>query len=83
MTRRVAIDRLRLRFRGVAPATAEAAARLLGGELARALAQRQDAAGSLGALDAGRLETKPGASPETLARDMGARLAQRIGEGRS
>jgi len=84
MTRRVTIDRLELKLRGVAPRTAEAAARLLGGEIARALREAgAQGRGAIGGLDAGRIETTPRADAATLAQQIGARIARRIGEGRS
>jgi len=84
MKRRVAIDRLELKLLGVAPRTAEDAARLLGGEIARALREAGVAgARTIAALDAGRIETTPRVVAATLAKQIGARIAKRIGEGRS
>jgi len=72
---RVRIDRLELDLRGIAPETAEAAARALGPALARELAARRG--GRIeGAerLDAGHMSSAAAPDPHSLA----ARLAQRI-----
>jgi len=70
---RLAIDRLELDLRGVAPELAESAARLLGPALQRALAAhagRTDALAGQARLDAGRIE---------VAAELGAQgLADRI-----
>ena len=89
---RLRIGRLDLDLRGVAPATAEAAARALGPALARALTSRSPDSGfgirdsgfetrdsrfrSADRIDAGRIESP--ASPD--AHDLAARLAQRIAQ---
>jgi hypothetical protein len=80
MTRRVHIDRLDLDLRGIAPADAEAAARLLGPALARALAGRHPTAGSTDRLDAGRIETTRRPDPQQLATQMAGHLAGRLGD---
>ena len=85
---RLHIDSLELDLRGIAPATAEAAARLLGPALAQALAHARDGAGAAprGAmrLDAGRLDATANATPQALATEMAGRIATRIqGGGRS
>ena len=83
---RLRIGRLDLDLRGIAPGTAEAAARALGPALARALTQSTDSGlggrDSTGALrrgpadriDAGRIESP--ASPD--AHDLAARIARHI-----
>jgi hypothetical protein len=82
---RLRIGRLDLDLRGVAPATAEAAARALGPALARVLTQSRDLGfgirdsrpavrGALDRIEAGRIDSP--ASPD--ARDLAARIAQRI-----
>ena len=85
---RLHIDRLELDLRGIAPATAEAAARLLGPALAQALAQARKGAsaapGSPMQLDAGGLNTLANPAPQALATQMAGRIATRIhGGGRS
>lgn len=73
--RRLHIDRLELDLRGIAPATAEAAARALGPLLAQALAAHPPTAtASVDRLDAGRLAcpTAP------AAQDLAARIAQHV-----
>ena len=85
---RLHIDSLELDLRGIAPATAEAAARLLGPALVLALAQAQalvqarEGAGaaprSAMQIDAGRLSTTANAEPQALATQMAGRIAARI-----
>ena len=72
--RRVYIDRLDLDLRGIAPTTAEAAARELGPALARALASHQGEIAPAARIDAGRLASP--ASP--TAHDLARRLAERV-----
>lgn len=81
---RLHIERLELDLRGIAPTTADAAARMLGPALARALAQLQGGAGapaasvSAVAVDAGRLDAAAGATAPALATQMAGRIASRI-----
>ena len=74
--RRVRIDRLELDLRGIAPATAEAAARALGPALAKALAPQHAHLAPADRIDAGRI-----ASPAAPgAHDLAAGIAQRIAD---
>jgi len=85
--RNIQVDRLDLDLRGIAPDTAEAAARALGPALARALTSRPPDEGlgirDLGfgirdsradRIDAGRIDSPASPDPHDLA----ARIAQRI-----
>ena len=72
--RRLHIERLELDLRGVAPDTAEAAARALGPALARALAVDAGDIAAKRRIDAGRIATS--ATPEAGALAEG--IAQRI-----
>lgn len=72
--KRIVIDHLELDLRGIAPATAQAAARLLGPALAQALAQHGTDAQPARRLDAGRIDVGAAAAPQALA----ARIAQHI-----
>ncbi|CAA2102617.1 hypothetical protein [Variovorax paradoxus] len=72
--RRIVIDRLELDLRGIDPATAQAAARLLGPALSRALQQRDFTARSTERLDAGRIDSPASSQPAALA----ARIARQI-----
>jgi hypothetical protein len=72
--RRLHIDRLELDLRGVAPATAEAAARALGPALAQALVPLDGNVAPAERIDAGRIASP--ASPS--ASDLAAGIAQRI-----
>ena len=68
--RRLAIERLELDLRGVAPEIAESAVRLLGPALQRALsAHAERTAGLVGRarIDAGRIEVAAGAGAQGLA----------------
>ena len=74
--RRLRIDRLELDLRGIAPATAEAAARALGPALAAALASgpvRDIAAAER--LDAGRIASPASPTAPELAATIGRRIA--------
>jgi len=73
-TRRLHIKRVDLDLRGVAPSAAEAAARLLGPALARALAGRRINETSAERIDGGRINLAGAADAGTLSN----RLAQRI-----
>ena len=81
---RLHIDRLDLDLRGVAPATAQAAVRLLGPALEQAWASADAARGVSVApheaprLDAGRLEAAAGSSASQLAQQIAARLVSLI-----
>jgi hypothetical protein len=72
--RRVHIDRLELDLRGIAPATADAAARALGPALARTLASPGGHVAPADRMDAGRI-TSPAAPG---AHDLAARIATHI-----
>ena len=72
--RRVRIERLELDVRGVAPATANAAAHALGPALARTLASRSVRVAAADRIDAGRIVGS--ASPD--AHDLVTRIARRI-----
>jgi len=82
--RHIRVDRLDLDLRGIAPDTAEAAARILGPTLARVLTQSSDAKLAIGdsrfrrvdRIDAGGIDTSASPDPHDLA----ARLAQRIAQ---
>jgi len=74
--RRLRIDRLELDLRGIAPATAEAAARALGPALAQALAPHHAQIAPAERIDAGRI-TSP-ASPD--AHELATRIAQHIAD---
>ena len=63
MTRRIHIDRLELDLRGIPPAAADRAARMVGTALARALEGRGSAVITQRHLDAGRIESRAGAEP--------------------
>jgi hypothetical protein len=80
MMRRVHIDRLELDLRGVSPATADRAARLLGPALAKALERRGAAPRGTGAshVDAGRIEAGANIEPPALARQMAGHIARGI-----
>ena len=85
--RRLRIDRLDLDLRGIAPATAESAARALGPALARALA-RPPASHDVHVrpserIDAGRVESPASPGAQDLATGIADRIARSIrGEGR-
>jgi hypothetical protein len=72
--RRIRIDRLELDLRGIAPATADAAARALGPALAKALASQKVHIASADRIDAGRIASP--ASPD--AHDLAGAVARRI-----
>jgi hypothetical protein len=74
--RRVRIDRLELDLRGIAPATADAAARALGPALARTLASPPAHFAPAGRIDAGRIVSP--ASPG--ANDLAARIARHLAD---
>ena len=72
--RHLRIERLELDLRGIAPATAEAAARALGTALAQALAPHHGQIAPAERIDAGRIASP--ASPG--AHDLATHIAQRI-----
>jgi hypothetical protein len=76
--RRLRIDRLDLDLRGIAPPTAEAAARALGPALAKALASGGPAIASTGRLDAGRIKSLATPDAQTLAAGIAQRIAHAI-----
>lgn len=76
MTRRIVIERLELDLHGIDPATAQAAARLLGPALARALRQRDFTARSAERLDAGRIDSPASPQPAALAARIAAQIAR-------
>lgn len=73
--KRIVIERLDLDLRGIAPATAEAAARLLGPALAQALHQRHITASPAERLDAGRIDVAASPQPQALAVHMARHIA--------
>ena len=81
--RRLHIDRLELDLRGIDPATAEAAVRVLapalGPELARALAQRVAPLAPAVRIDAGRMASPASPSVDALAAGMAQRIAGSLG----
>lgn len=81
----IRIDRIELDLRGVPRETAEAAARLLGPALARALAAQAHGIhrwSQPGAIDAGRIafDAAPGAG--ALAERLSGHIAARLADGR-
>lgn len=76
------IERLDLDMRGIPPATAEAAARLLGPALRGALARRRLGSAASGAhLDAGRLDFRAAADAASLAGGIAERIARKTTRG--
>lgn len=80
-TLRLRIERLELDLHGVAPPTAEAAARLLGPALARALAGHRIGAVSGERMDAGRIGLTGAVDARTLASQLAQRIAGKTTEG--
>ena len=78
LARRVRIDRLELDLRGIAPATAEAAARALGPALADALAARNVHIAAADRIDAGRIASPASPDAHDLARAVAGRIAHTI-----
>jgi len=78
--KRLHIDRIDLHLRGVAPSTAQDAARLLAPALARALADRTVTPGGAD-VDAGRLSLPQAPEAPALAAGIAARIAQKAGKG--
>lgn len=81
--RRIAIGRLDLDLRGIDPATAQAAARLLGPALSRALQQRDFTARSMERLDAGRIDSPASPQPAALAARIARQIARQAGTPRT
>jgi hypothetical protein len=79
--KRLVIDRLELDLRGLPPAAAEAAARLLGPALAQALTQSRVTPGAAERLDAGRINVAASTQPGALATRMAQHIAHRINRG--
>jgi hypothetical protein len=77
--KRVEINRLDLDLRGIPPATAEAAIRLLGPALAQALKRDRDVAMPAHRIDAGRIEAGPGSGPQALAARIAASIVHSLG----
>jgi hypothetical protein len=77
---RIDIDRLELDLRGIDPAVAEAAVRLLGPALQAALAAGATGAASSAHIDAGRIV--PPADAGGLAQQLAQRIGGAIGAGR-
>ena len=78
MNKRISIDRLDLDLRGVDPAVAEAAVRLLGPALQEQLAQRQGPINTAARIDAGAIA--PAGEPRALANRLAQRIAERTRE---
>jgi len=76
--RRVRIDRLELDLRGIAPATADAAARALGSALADALAAQKAHIAAADRIDAGRIASPASPDANELARAVAGRIANTI-----
>jgi hypothetical protein len=76
-TRRLHIKRLDLDVHGVAPKTAEAAARLLGPALARALAGHRIDGTSAEQIDAGRIRLSGAADAGKLSRQLAQHIASK------
>ena len=80
--RRLRIDRLELDLRGIAPATAEAAARALGPALAEAMASQRAPIAPSERIDAGRIANPASSSAQDLAAGIARRIARSVrGEG--
>jgi hypothetical protein len=77
---RLTIARLALDLRGVPPATAEAAVRLLGPALERALTARR-VSGTARARDAGRIALSVPPDAPALAAELARRIADHTSEG--
>jgi hypothetical protein len=76
--RRIRIDRLELDLRGIAPATADAAARALGSALADALAAQNVHIAAADRIDAGRIASPASPGAHDLARAVAGRIADTI-----
>ena len=76
--RRIRIDRLELDLRGIAPATADAAAHALGSALADALAAQKLHIAAAHRIDAGRIDSPASPDAHDLARAVARRIAHTI-----
>ena len=74
--RRVTIERIEIDLRGIAPASAEAAARLLGPALTRALTAERSRIGATDRVDAGEIAYTRAPSIDALAGDIAQRIAR-------
>lgn len=81
--RRLHIERLELDLRGVAPASAEAAAHALGPALARVLGVDADGIEAKRRIDAGRVATSASPEPGALAAGIAQRIAASLRKERS
>jgi hypothetical protein len=81
--RRLHIDRLELDLSGIAPTTAEAAARALGPALSQALASHVGNAAPAERIDAGRITSPASPSAHELAAGIAQRIAHCVGGQRS
>jgi hypothetical protein len=81
--KRLAIDRLDIDLRGVPPATAEAAVRLIGPALARALSGRHVFATPGASIDAGRVTVGTAPNANALATRVAQQIAVKTSESRS
>jgi len=81
--RRLRIDRLELDLRGIAPATAEAAARALGPALADALAPHHAHIAPADRIDAGRIASPASPGADDLAASIARRIAGAARRGQS
>ena len=77
MNRRLVIDSLDLDLRGIDPAVAEAAVRLLGPALQTQFAQMQGPVASATRIDAGQVA--PSNEPQALARSLAQRIVASAG----
>jgi hypothetical protein len=73
--RRVRIERVELDLRGIAPATAEAAARALGPALVEALRSEPGRFAAAERIDAGRIASAAAPRAASLAGDIARRIA--------
>lgn len=76
--RRIRIDRLELDLRGIAPATADAAARSLGPALARALSTCGARVAPADRIDGGRIVSPSSSTAQNLADGIAQRIAHAI-----
>lgn len=81
--RHLRIERLELDLRGIAPATAEAAARALGPALTRALAPQHARIAPADRIDAGRITSAASPGANDLATHIAQRIADRARGGQS
>lgn len=81
--RRLHIERLELDLRGIAPATAEAAARALGPALAQALAPHHRQIAPADRIDAGRITSPSSPAAHDLATHIAQCIAASARRGRS